>query len=296
MTARVLVLGNAGWDVPLRVARLPRTGETVLGERLEESPGGKGLNQAVVAARAGAAVLLVAPLGDDWEGAAVRAALAAEPLAFTLLPSPYRTDLSLLCVAEDGSNLILSTNACADGVTVAEAEDAAARLAPGDMLLMQCGLCAGPTIAAARLGAARGAGVVLNAAPLRWDIAPILPLLETLILNEVEAEASTGCTDPQKAAFRLVERGARRVIITLGPRGAMCADAAGVRRMPAHAARVRDTTGAGDVFCGVYAAASIAGHADPVAKAQAAAAWSVEREGCFGAFPPATVLRAMSGS
>jgi ribokinase len=295
MTARLLVLGNAGWDLPMRVPRLPRAGETLLGQRGEDSPGGKGLNQAVIAARAGADVLFIAPLGDDHEGGAVRAALAAEPLAFQPLRSAHRTDVSLLCVAADGSNLILSTNACADGVSVAEAEGAATRLRAGDMLLMQCGLCAAPTLAAARIGAAAGAHVLLNAAPLRWDIAPLLTLLETIILNAVEAEAATGCADPAAAASRLRERGARQVIVTLGGDGALCVDGRGMRRAPTPAAEVRDTTGAGDVFCGAYAAAILAGHADPLAVAQGAAAWSVAREGCFAGFPPTAVLRAMLG-
>lgn len=293
MTARLLVLGNAGWDLPLRVPHLPRAGETLLGERLEDSPGGKGLNQAVVAARAGADVVFVVALGDDGEGRAVRAALAAEAVAFSALPSAHRTDLSLLCVAADGSNLILSTNACADGVSVAEAEQATARLVPGDILLMQCGLRAEPTIAAARRGAAAGARVLLNAAPLRWDIAPILPLVEVLILNEVEAEAASACVEPAAAAARLRAHGARRVIVTLGADGALCADADGIRREPAPAVDVRDTTGAGDVFCGTYAAALLAGHADPMEAAQRAAGWSVARQGCFAAFPPAAVLRAI---
>ena len=295
MTGRLLVLGNAGWDLPMRVPRLPRAGETLLGERGEDSPGGKGLNQAVVAARAGADVLFIAPLGDDREGEALRAALVAEPLAFLPLPSAHRTDVSLLCVAADGSNLILSTNACADGVSVAEAEDAAARVGAGDMLLMQCGLCAAPTLAAARRGAAAGARVLLNAAPLRWDIDPILKLVEAIILNAVEAEAATGCPDPAAAALRLRERGARQVIVTLGGDGALCADGAGMRHAPAPTAEVRDTTGAGDVFCGAYAAALLADHADPMTAAQGAAAWSVARLGCFAAFPPAAVLHAMLG-
>ncbi len=290
MKPRLLVLGNAGRDMPLRVPRLPRAGETLLGERGEDSPGGKGLNQAVIAARAGADVLFIAPLGDDLEGMALVAALASEKLTFLPLPSAHRTDFSLLCVAPDGSNLIL---ACADGVTVAEAEGAAAKLDAGDMLLMQCGLLAGPTLAAARRGVAEGARVLLNAAPLRWDITPLLPLLDTIILNAVEAEAATGCPDPTAAARVLRARGAPRVIVTLGGAGALCADGAGLRHAPAPAADVRDTTGAGDVFCGTYAAALLAGHADPLAAAQEAAAWSVAREGCFAAFPPVDVLHAM---
>jgi ribokinase len=292
MTPRLLVLGNAGWDLPLRLPALPREGETLLGDRLADSPGGKGLNQAVVAARAGADVVFIAPIGQDREGEALRAALAAEPLTFEALPSVCRTDLSVLCVAPDGRNLILSTNACADGLTVDEAEAAASRLRAGDVLLMHCGLGQSQTLAAARLAVARGARVVLNAAPLRWDIRPLLPLLEVLILNAVEAEAAAGCSGAD-AASRLHDAGARRVIVTLGGDGVLCADADGLRRQPAPAAAVRDTTGAGDVFCGSFAAALLAGHADPVAVAQRAAAWSVAREGCFAAFPPTRVLAAM---
>jgi ribokinase len=292
MTPRLLVLGNAGWDLPIRLPALPREGETLLGDRLADSPGGKGLNQAVVAARAGADVLFIAPTGQDREGEALRTALAAEPLAFEALPSPCRTDISVLCVAPDGRNLILSTNACADGLSVAEAEAAASRLRAGDVLLMQGGLGQRPTFAAARLAVARGARVVLNAAPLRWDILPIVPLLEALILNAVEAEAAAGCA-AVAAASRLRDAGTARVIVTLGGDGVVCSDAEGLHRHPAPSAAVRDTTGAGDVFCGTFAAALLAGHADPVAVAQRAAAWSVERDGCFAAFPTAAVLAAM---
>lgn len=293
MTARLLVLGNAGWDLGLRVPHLPRAGETLLGARQPDSPGGKGLNQAVVAARAGACVLFVAALGADRDGEALRAALAAETLSFVPLASAERTDFSLLCVAADGANLILSSNACADGVRVAEAEAAAGRLGPGDMLMLQCGLLAEPTLAAARSAASRGARVLLNAAPLRWDLAPILPLVETLILNAVEAEAASGAEDPAVAAARLLDAGAGRVIVTLGAEGVLAADRAGLGRHPAVAATARDTTGAGDVFCGTFAAAVLAGHADPIAAAQRAAAWSVARAGCFAAFPPSAVLRGM---
>ena len=293
MTPRLLVLGNAGWDLPLRLPRLPQAGETLLGDRQADSPGGKGLNQAVIAARAGAMVRLVAPIGADAEGAALRNALARETLDFAPLAGAHRTDLSVLCVAPDGSNLILSTNACADGVTVAEAEHAVAWLRAGDVLLLQCGLGQATTIAAARSATAIGARVLLNAAPLRWDIASLLPLLETVILNEVEAAAATGCADPATSAGRLRAAGARRAIVTLGGEGALEADATGARHHPAPHAQVRDTTGAGDVFCGAFAAAWLAGHPAPLDAAQRAAAWSVAREGCFAAFPPADVLASL---
>lgn len=296
MSGRLLVLGNAGWDLPMALPRLPREGETLLGERLDDSPGGKGLNQAVVAARAGARVTFVAALGTDRNGEAVTAALAREALEFRPLASPRRTDISVLCVAPEGGNLIVSSNACADAVTPAQAEAAASTLGQGDLLLMQCGLPAETTLAAARVAAARRARMVLNAAPFRWPLDPLLPLLHALVLNEVEAEAATGCANPSEAAQRLLAGGTARVVVTLGAEGAVAADVAGIAHHPAPPTQARDTTGAGDVFCGTFAAALLAGHPDPVRPGQLAAAWSVARQGCYASFPAAEVLAALLAS
>ena len=114
--SRVLVLGNAGVDLVLPVPRLPRPGETLVAAGLTRAPGGKGLNQAVMAARTGAETLFLAPVGDDPDGHFVACRLRAEPFAsLRLVTVPHPTDLSLILVGADAENSIVTAGPCAGG-------------------------------------------------------------------------------------------------------------------------------------------------------------------------------------
>ena len=141
MTApgRVVVIGNAGLDLRLAVPRLPLPGETLIGSAGPRAPGGKGLNQAVVAARCGAEVRFCAPLGNDQaEANEVQRHLESEGFAELLLPRlPHATDFSLLMVLPDGENSIVSTSACSLALTRAQTEPALQGLGEGDVVLMQ---------------------------------------------------------------------------------------------------------------------------------------------------------------
>ncbi|MDJ0390718.1 PfkB family carbohydrate kinase [Roseomonas sp. E05] len=293
--SRLLVLGNAGIDLLCPVPHLPRPGETLVAAGQSRAPGGKGLNQAVVAARAGAAVRFVAPVGRDGAAAELAAALGAEPLdGLALLPQDAPTDLSLLMVAEDAENCILSLGAAADALAPQEAEAEAAALRPDDMLLVQGNLSLEATVAAMRRAAGHGARVLLNTAPLRWDMAPLLPLCTLVLANAGEAEALTGQTGAA-AAEALHRAGAALALVTLGAEGCVAAGAEGIRHHPATPARAVDTTGAGDTFCGVLAARLLAGEAlaPAIAAAQRAAALTVTRPGAFAALPSCEELRAL---
>lgn len=298
--SRLLVLGNAGIDLLCPVPHLPRPGETLVARGASRAPGGKGLNQAVVAARAGAAVHLVAPVGRDAAAAELAAALAGEPLAaLTLLPQDAATDLSLLMVAPDAENCILSLGAAAEVLTEDAAEAAAAALAPGDLLLLQGNLSERATRAALRVAASRGARSLLNTAPLSWPMAPLLPLCALVVANAGEAEALTG-RQGAAAAEALRGAGAVRAIVTLGAGGCAAATPEGLSHHPAPAARAVDTTGAGDTFCGLLAALLLAAPdgaeaelAPAIALAQRAAALSVTRPGAFAALPSRAELRAL---
>ena len=116
---RVVVIGNAGLDLRLAVPRLPLPGETLIGSAGPRAPGGKGLNQAVVAARCGAEVRFCAPLGNDHaEANEVERHLSSEGFAELILPRlPHATDFSLLMVLPDGENSIVSTSACSLALT-----------------------------------------------------------------------------------------------------------------------------------------------------------------------------------
>ena len=286
--SRVFVLGNASIDTTLLVPRLPLAGETLMATGSLRSPGGKGLNQAVMAARTGAAVHFLAPLGEEPETSLIRDAVAAERLDVTWVLTGAPTDLSSLMVAPDGENCIVSTGACCDSLGIGPALDFVARLEAGDVLLMQGNLRLDVTLAAARAARVRRGRVMLNTAPLRWDFSELLPLCDLVVANSFEAQAITGHDTPGVAARALARAlaGAGAAVVTLGGAGCVLADPA-IQAFAAEPAAAVDTTGAGDVFCGVLAACWAAGTALPaaIARAQRAAAISVGRAGCFGAFP-----------
>ena len=291
--SRLLVLGNAGLDISLALPRLPHPGETLVGTRRGTEPGGKGLNQAVVACRTGLVpVEFLAPLGNDEEAARVEAVLRGEHFAALHLPRPGpATDCSVLMVLPDGENCIVTAGACADFLPEAQAVDAIEALPPGGWLLIQGNLTSATTMAACRASRTRGVIVMANTAPLPWDFKPVLPFCAVVVANAEESEALTGCTGPA-AAERLRREGAGVAIVTLGAQGCIVATENDIRALPAAPVRMVDSTGAGDTFCGVLAACLAAGRAlDPaIAAAQRAAALSVQRPGCFTALPSVAEL------
>ena len=283
---RVLVLGNAGIDLSIPVPTLPRPGETLVGGALRRAPGGKGLNQAVMAARAGAEVVFCAPLGRDAEGGYVAGLLRAERIAGLHLPRPGPpTDTSLLLVAADAENCIVTSGACADALALSDAEGFAATCRPGDILLMQGNLSQAATEAAARKGRACGARVVLNTAPLRWPVQAVLAECWGVVANATEAQGVTGQMG-HAAASALAALGPRLAVVTLGAEG--CVAVPGGWH-PARKVQAVDSTGAGDAFCGVLAAALARGFAPDraIGAAQHAAAGTVGRHGAFEALPEA---------
>lgn len=285
--SRIFVLGNASIDTTLRVPRLPLPGETLMATGILRAPGGKGLNQAVAAARAGAEVHFCAALGTEPEANLIRAALASENLAaLHLVDVGQPSDLSTLLVAPSGENCIVSTGACADALPLAVAQDFLAPMRPGDLLLVQGNL----TEAVTAWAVARAARAIVNTAPVRWPMQAVLRRAWMAIANRVEAAELCGETDPGRAAPRL---GAAIGIVTAGADGCHVAAAGPAFHRPAPAAIAIDTTGAGDVFCGVLAAhlARVAALPAAIDAAQHAASLSVTRPGCFAAIPACAELR-----
>ncbi len=286
-TGRVLVFGNATVDLIQRVVALPKPGETVLSQGLERCAGGKGLNQALAAARAGAAVHLVAPIGDDSDGAFLRTALAPESgltADWRVLAAP--TDVSTIWVAADGENAIVSTATCARGLTPGEVPVALASLTAGDVLVLQGNLSATTTESAARLARDLGARVVLNTAPVAWDLLPVLACVDIVVANEPEARTLTDATG-DAALTRLRALGPSCAILTRGSRGAVMAHGDRVVTIPAPNVRTIDTAGAGDVAVGTLAAGVALGEpADTSLRfAVEAASLSVTRPGTTSSFP-----------
>lgn len=284
--SRVFVLGNATVDQVHRVERLPAPGETVLALDIARCAGGKGLNQAVAAARTGAHVTLAAPVGRDADAALLAESLVGEvSLETRWLASDAPTDLSSIWVADGGENVIVSSAGCARSVTPDQAIRLCDTLAPGDFLLMQGNLSAQATRAAAESAKARGAMCVLNTAPIAWDMHALLSLCDIVVANAGEAAILTaGAAD---VGLALRTHGAGTAIVTLGPKGALIAGKHGQLTIAAPAVAAVDTAGAGDVFAGTLVGLLATGHPLGLATqtAVAAASLSVTRRNTTPSFP-----------
>jgi len=295
---RVTVLGSLNMDISVTVPRLPEPGATVLGSAARFTPGGKGANQAVAAARLGAAVRMAGCVGDDDFGRRLLAALREEKIdashVRTLPATP--TGLAMISVDAAGENLI--TVAPGANHEVGAGEVAAAAGSPGDVLV----ICAEIPVPAIKVALAQGARCVLNLAPAPPEAAAIMAGgVDWLVVNETEAAAVLGrkvdgLKDAGEAAGGLVKAGARRAVVTAGAHGAALAGPEGApvttKAFPVEAV---DTVGAGDAFVGALAVALAAGipAAEAVRAAAAAGAAAATRPGAQAGMPrPADILAA----
>jgi ribokinase len=276
----VVVVGSANIDQVFRVERIPAPGETVLSTGFTTGLGGKGQNQAVAAARAGASTVFIAAVGDDAFGATIRVALAEDGVVTDRLRTvAVPTGTALIAVDDGGENTIIveaGANAVLDGL---DAADVAAIAAAG-VLVMQLEIPLATVIAAAGMARAAGTTVVLNAAPIRDLPTELLALLDILVVNEHEAAVLAG--SGEVAALAPV------VIVTLGAAGAVVhARGEADVRVAAPVVSAVDATGAGDTFCGALAAALAERQSLEAATrfAVVAASLSVQRHGAVDSIP-----------
>ncbi|MBP3976179.1 ribokinase [Microbacterium sp. BLY] len=244
--AGVAVVGSANLDLVVEVARPPRVGETLLGRAGGRFPGGKGLNQAVAAARTGASTRFVGVVGQDEAGSVLEAALAKAGVDAALRRSAAApTGVAHVLAFDDGDNSIL---VAAGANTELTPEDAVAGTAGAAVVLAQLEVPFGAVAAALRAARRSGALTILNAAPAQMRAVDLLPDVDVLVVNETEC-AELGGID------RLLGAGAGTVVLTEGAAGVTLHRAG---RAGQHVAAFRidavDTTGAGDAFCGALAA------------------------------------------
>jgi ribokinase len=304
----VTVLGSLNTDISLLVPHLPEPGETVLASAAATfGAGGKGANQAVAAARLGAAASMVGCCGDDEFGARLRAGLAAEGIGVTGLRAVpgVASGLALITVDPAGENSI-AVAAGANGLA-GDAEVAAAFAQPCDVLVLSAEIPAGVLGAALRRARAAGVRTVLNLAPVPEGAAGLLAECpDWLVVNAQEAAALAGrppdATSADEAALGTdiaagLAAGLRsgHVVVTLGAAGAVLAGPSGTAAVPGFPVTAVDTVGAGDAFVGALAVALASG-LDPAAAvtaACAAGAAAATRRGAQAALPrPADVLAA----
>ncbi|WP_052850244.1 ribokinase [Streptomyces avicenniae] len=287
MTPSIAVLGSCNMDLVAYVPTAPRRGETVTGTAFRTVPGGKGMNQAIAAARAGGAVRMVGAVGDDGFGAGLRAALTGAGVdAAGLRTVPGASGTAHIVVDDDGGNAIVVVPGANASVTALTPADEAL-IAGADTLLLQLELPLEGVLSGARAARAHGVRTVLTPAPARPLPDELLRLVDLLVPNEHEAETLTGHADPRRAAEALLAL-VPEVVVTLGEAGSLyAARGAAPVTVPAVPVRAVDSTAAGDTFTGALAVASGEGRPmpDALAWAAAAAALSVGRAGASSSMP-----------
>jgi ribokinase len=289
---RIVVVGSSNTDMIIRLDRIPRPGETVLGGQFVTAAGGKGANQAVAAARAGAEVTFIARVGQDMFGQRAVAAFVEEGINVShIVHDPdCPSGVALIFVAKDGENSIAVAGGANGKLSPGDVTAGAAALEGASVLLMQLETPLETVEAVAEMAACRGVSLILNPAPARPLPDGLLRRVSILTPNETEAELLTGIvvtdeTSAGRAAAALRGCGVPTVIITLGARGALYSG--GLRMVPGFPVKAVDTTAAGDVFNGALAVALGEGRAlpDAVRLANAAAAISVTRLGAQPSAP-----------
>jgi ribokinase len=300
----VFVLGSINLDAVARVDDLPRPGETVAGLSLELFLGGKGANQAVAAARMGAATRLMGAVGGDDSGVSLKAKLAGygvQVADVAELPG-VPTGQAHVWVANSAENMIVVT---AGANALVTPQQVAATPIEGQRVLL-CQLETPPTAIEAlfRTGGAKGALRILNAAPALPQGAALFPLTDILIVNQTElASYAKLDREPVKleevsiAARKLMSRPDQTIIVTLGAAGAAVVRRDEAFLVEGKKVKAVDTVGAGDCFCGALAATLAQGMdlAEAVETANAAAALSVQKAGAAPSMPSRREVEAFLG-
>jgi len=290
----ILVVGSSNTDMIIRVPRIPKPGETVLGGEFAMAPGGKGANQAVAAARAGGRVTFIARVGDDVFGSRALENFKADGIDTKFIVRDRRapSGVALINVGSDGENAISVAPGANAGLSEDDVAEAAAAFDTANILLMQLETPPGTVLAGAREARKRGLPVMLNPAPARPLDDELVGLVSILTPNAPEAESLTGVSvsgesGVRRAADILRQRGPRVVVITLGDRGCFASSRDFEGFVPAFAVTAVDTTAAGDVFNGALAVALAeeSGLAEGLRFASAAAAVSVTRRGAQPSAP-----------
>ncbi|GAB2508493.1 ribokinase [Nocardiopsis aegyptia] len=284
---RIAVFGSVNMDLVAYVDQVPSSGETVTGTAFRQVPGGKGANQAVAAARAGADTAFLGAVGDDSFGEALRANLVDCDIDVSgLRTAPGASGVAHIVVDGGGGNSIIVVPG-ANGTVTASAESDAAVIGAHDALLLQLELPMAAVVDAARTGRRLGVPVYLTPAPARELPAELLESVDVLVPNEHEAAAITGLTDPYEALDALVEL-VPEVLLTMGGAGALHGSRGSKPvHVPARKVEAVDTTAAGDTYCGAFAVARAEGRTpeDAMRFAAAAAALSVQRHGAASSIP-----------
>jgi ribokinase len=294
MKSRIAVVGSVNMDLVFRTPRMPAVGETLSGHEFRQIPGGKGANQAVAAARQGAAVSFIGRVGDDGFGQFSQRCLANDGIDVTHLGTvaSVATGVAGILVDDNGDNsIVLAAGANAE-LKPADIDAASSAIASAQLLVCQLETPLATVSRAISLAKQNGVKVILNPAPVQALDAALLAQVDYLVVNETEATqlsglAVTNQASAKLAAEKLLQQGVGVVLLTMGEHGVCVTDKDGSLHVPAIKVQAVDTTAAGDTFVGAFAV-GIAKGLDIVAastEAQYTAALTVTKLGAQTSIP-----------
>ncbi len=302
--SRVCVVGSINLDLVVQTPTLPTPGETIIGGPFATFGGGKGANQAVAAARAGAHTTLIGCVGSDTYGIGLRATLSNDIDTSQIIERDgVASGVALIAVASDGQNTIIVSSGANATLSIPDIDRAQHAIAEADVLLLQLEVPLETSMHAATLARSAGTTVILNPAPAQALSEELLRLVDVLVPNETEAGILSGIEpsdweSAQLAAEHLLGRGVGTVIVTLGSRGALLVQHDGAERIPAFEVQAIDATAAGDAFVGALAVALAEG-ASPSAAARwgaAAGALAATQTGAQPSLPTRERIDQLAGS
>jgi ribokinase len=292
-TPRIAVVGSANTDLITFSDAFPRPGETLFGQNFDLGFGGKGANQAIAARLCGADVVMVARVGSDLFGEATIKNFASFGIDTTHVQvvQGVPTGVAPIFVEPSGQNRIIVVKGANDRLMAADVDAAAAQLRAVDTIIVQFEIPLETIYHTVRFARAHNIRCIVNPAPALPAELAQLAAADYFIPNETEAELITGLAvhtvaEAGACAAALLQKGFRRVVLTLGARGSLLATAAGSRHVPPYQVTAVDTTGAGDAFIGslaVFLAEGIA-EQEAVARANLYAALSTTRVGTQKSF------------
>lgn len=277
----ITVLGSINMDLIATVERLPKPGETVVGDSFATAPGGKGANQALAAARAGAVVHIAGAVGRDTFAEPALGLLREAGADCTSVRAVDRpTGTALIVVDEAGENMITIIAGANGALGPEDARRAVGAMAEGDTLLLQLEIPERAVESALLAARERRVTTILNVAPLTRAAARLARLADIVIANEAEFAGLAGLDassddERERHLMRLHEDRGQTFVVTLGARGAIAACDGRLVRVAALSIVTVDTVGAGDTFCGYLAAGLDRGLRLDATLARAAAAASL---------------------
>ena len=299
----IVVVGSNMMDMITKISRLPKMGETLAGSAFSMGFGGKGANQAVMAARLGARVAMVCKVGKDSFGPMVRQNFIDKDItACVFEDKSLASGVAPITVDDEGRNLVIIVPGANMTLTAGEVQQAKELILSAKILICQLEIPDEAILAAFEIARAGGLRILFNPAPARAVPPQMISLADMVVPNETEAELLTGLPvkglqGASAAAHRLQEMGARSVIITLGAEGALLWDGTEEQHFLPPKVEAVDTTGSGDAFIGSLAYSLVKGNSLPEAIrfANVAAALSVTKIGTQISFPTLEEVEGFGG-